>query len=261
MQKDFPDMSPHVHVPYDSFDKYLTFIRTEKLNLELYFGSGSFDRLTNTDIMDLKEKLDYGPQLSIHGPFMDLSPGAVDSMVREVTIQRFSHVLDIAEILNPKVIVFHSGYDKWKYDAKVDIWLKGSLATWKPINERAAALGIKIAIENIFESEPKHLVLLAKEMNSDNFGLCFDTGHFNLFSELPLSEWIGMIKPYLLELHIHDNSRYADQHLAIGDGDFDFETLFKELEGVDCVYTIESHTVEDVKKSLKRIKEYKRMGQ
>ena len=256
MQNGSPEINPHVHVPYDSLDKYLSFINKEKLNLEIYFGSRGFDSLTKYDMIDLKNKLDYDPQLTIHGPFMDLSPGAVDLKVREVTNQRFSDVLDISEVLKPKVIVFHSGYDKWKYDSRVDIWLEGSLETWRPVNDRAVDLGIKIAIENIFEDEPGHLALLAKEMGSDNFGLCFDTGHFNLFSKVPLREWISIIKPYVLELHIHDNSRTADEHLAIGDGDFDFTTLFKELEGTDCVHTIEAHTIQDVKKSLERIKEF-----
>jgi sugar phosphate isomerase/epimerase len=256
VQNGSPEINPHVHVPYDSLDKYLSFINKEKLNLEIYFGSRGFDSLTKYDMIDLKNKLDYDPQLTIHGPFMDLSPGAVDLKVREVTTQRFSDVLNISEVLKPKVIVFHSGYDKWKYDSRVDIWLEGSLETWRPVNDRAVDLGIKIAIENIFEDEPGHLALLAKEMGSDNFGLCFDTGHFNLFSKVPLREWISIIKPYVLELHIHDNSRTADEHLAIGDGDFDFTTLFKELEGIDCVHTIEAHTIRDVKKSLKRIKKF-----
>ncbi|MBI4849963.1 MAG: sugar phosphate isomerase/epimerase [Nitrospirae bacterium] len=249
-------MKPHIHVPYDSLDKYLTFIKNEKLDLEIYFGSRTCDRLTKDDIVALKEKLDYNPALSIHSPFMDLSPGAVDSRVREVTVRRFSDVLDFAEILKPKAIVFHSGYDKWRYDGRVDIWLEGSLETWRPINKRAEAMGVRIAIENIFEDDPENLMVLARGMGSKNFGLCFDTGHFNLFSKLPLQKWLAMIKPYIVELHLHDNSRYADQHLSIGDGDFDFTALFREIQGIDCVYTIEAHTIENVKKSMEKLKTY-----
>jgi sugar phosphate isomerase/epimerase len=247
---------PHVHVPYEMLDRYLSYLKKEKLNLEIYFGSRNFDGLTKDDIIGLKNRLDYNPSLSIHAPFMDLSPGAVDPKVREVTMKRFSFTLDFAEILMPSVIVFHSGYDKWKYDSRVDIWLEGSLQTWRPINRRASDMGIKIAIENIFEDEPEHLRMLVREMSSDNFGICFDTGHFNLFSKLTLREWLGIIKSYIIELHLHDNARYADQHLAIGEGDFDFVTLFKELKGKDCLYTIEAHTVEDVRKSLDRLAEY-----
>jgi len=249
-------MRPHVHVPYDSLDMYLPFIKKEKLNLEIYFGSKSIDSITVKDIDDLNRKLDYHPSLSIHAPFMDLSPGAVDIKVREVTMQRFSEMLSISGKLMPEVVVFHSGYDRWKYDNRMDIWLDGSLETWRPLNRQAEEMGIKIAIENIFEDEPENLRLLSSEINSPNFGICFDTGHFNLFSKLPLAEWIALIKPYIMELHLHDNSRYGDDHLAIGDGDFDFRMLFSELRGSHCVYTIESHTVDDVKKSLKRIGEY-----
>lgn len=248
------EIRPHVHVPYDSLNRYLHFIKNEKLDLEIYFGSRTFDRLTRDDIIRLKHTLNYGPELSIHAPFMDLSPGAVDLKIREVTMERFFDVLDFAEILMPKAIVFHSGYDKWKYDNRVDIWLEGSLETWRPLNKRAYEMGIKIGIENIFEDEPENLYLLAKEMNSDNFGLCFDTGHFNLFSKLPLLKWIEKIKPFIVELHLHDNSRYADHHLAIGEGDFDFATLFSEIKGKDCIYTIEAHTIEDVIKSMDKLK-------
>lgn len=247
---------PHVHVPYDGIDKYLKFIRTEKLNLEIYFGSRQADELDRDDILALKKKLDYGPEISVHAPFMDLSPGAVDSKVREVTIDRFIDVIHHSKILEPNVVVFHSGYDKWKYDKRVDIWLERSMETWQPINDMAADMGIMIAIENIFEEEPGNLKLLMEEMDSKNFGVCFDTGHFNLFSSVSLTEWIDAIRPYIIELHLHDNSRTGDDHLPIGDGTFDFNLLFRMLEGIECVHTLEAHSVKDVKKSLKRFKEY-----
>ncbi|UCD36424.1 MAG: sugar phosphate isomerase/epimerase [Nitrospiraceae bacterium] len=247
---------PYVHIPYDLFDRFLPFFRQEKLNPEIYFGSRSFGTITKSDLLGLKKKLDYPHELTIHAPFMDLSPGAVDPKVREVTLQRFFDTLDIGEILRARVIVFHSGYDKWKYNNRVDIWLEGSLQTWRPVNERAAALGIKIAIENIFEDEPHHLRMLADAMSSGNFGICFDTGHFNLFSRVPLVEWLSVVKPCLKELHLHDNSRRGDEHLPLGEGTFDFETLFEEVRGIDCVYTIEAHSVENAKKSLARLDGY-----
>ncbi len=249
-------IKPHIHLPYEAVGKYLSFIRNERLNLEIYFGSTRFGSLRKKDIEKLKKKLDYNPEFTIHAPFMDLSPGAVDPKVREVTIKRFSDVLDFAEVLKPKVIVFHSGYDKWKYESRVDIWLEGSLKTWRPLNKRAADIGVKLAIENIFEDNPENFRLLMREMDSENFGLCFDTGHFNLFSKVLFLEWLEIIKPYILELHLHDNNGNADHHLAIGDGSFDFRRLFRELQGKDCVYTIEAHTIEDVKKSIERLSLY-----
>jgi sugar phosphate isomerase/epimerase len=249
-------VNPHFHIPYYKIGDYLRFIKEHFLNLEIYFPSSSLDILKESDIIRLQEKLDYHPSLTIHAPFMDLSPGAVDSKVRAITIERFSHVLDIAEILKPKVVVFHSGYEKWKYAMKIDPWLESSMVTWKHLLPRAKKMGMKIAIENIFEDDPTSLTLLMEEMGSQHFGICFDTGHFNLFSQTPLEGWLRQLKPYIIELHLHDNNRNADTHNAIGNGTFDFDTLFSTLNDKNLIYTIEAHTPEDALKSLERLKVY-----
>jgi hypothetical protein len=45
---------------------------------------------------------------------MDLSPGALDSKVKALTVERFTHIVDVAQVLSPEVVVFHSGYEKWR---------------------------------------------------------------------------------------------------------------------------------------------------
>ena len=247
-------VQPHVHVPFHRIEEFLPFIKAKRINLEIFISSDSLDSIDNSHLIGLKEKLDYNPSLTIHAPFMDLSPAAVDSKVRDVTIERFEGVFDIAQVLKPKAIVFHSGYEKWKYALKVDVWLENSLRTWRCFSRRAEDLGVKIVIENIFEDEPTNLRLLMEEMSSEYFGLCFDTGHFNLFSRIPLAEWLVQLKAYILELHLHDNDKSSDAHLAIGDGTFDFDTLFETLDDKELIYTIEGHTKEDVIKSLERLK-------
>lgn len=232
---------------------YLDFIREYKLNFELYLSSSSLDSLRPGAIGELREKFDYNPSISLHAPFMDLSPGAVDTKVRAVTLERFSHIMQIAETLSPRVIVFHSGYEKWKYAHRVDLWLEGSILTWKPLIKKAAALGIRIAIENIFEDEPSNLEALMKELHSRHFGICFDTGHCNLFTNVSLDDWLRVLGPYLFELHLHDNDGSSDQHLPIGEGTFDFRTLFSSLEKRDYLCTIEARTPECVMKSMEKL--------
>lgn len=248
-------LSPHVHIPFEKIDNYLSFIRDYKLNLEIFFQSETIDSITPKDIMELKEKLDYNPALTVHGPFMDLCPGAVDPKVREVTIERFSRTMEIIEPLSPLSVVFHSGYEKWKYGLRTDIWLEGSLRMWQRILDASAGSDIKIAIENIFEDGPLNLRLLMENMGrSERFGLCFDTGHFNLFSKEPLSQWLDALKPYIIELHLHDNKKDFDSHLAVGDGTFDFNGLFTSL-GRMPICTVEAHTPENALKSIERIEE------
>jgi len=248
--------APHVHVPYPMVGDYLPFIREHALNLEIYFSSAVLDALDPTDILKLIGTLEHHPSISIHAPFMDMSPGAVDSKIRTVTFERFSSVMEIARSILPKVVVFHSGYEKWKYAHRVDIWLEASLLTWKPIVEEAAVIGTRIAIENIFEDEPSNLRSLAQELSSEHFGICFDTGHCNLFSTVPLGIWLESLSEHIFELHLHDNDKSFDQHLPIGDGTFDFRTLFSHVGKKECLYTVEARSPENVMKSIERLKEY-----
>lgn len=245
---------PHVHVPYDKIEEHRDFILRHRLDLEIYFNGQSLDSLDAASLDALKSSFAHAPALTFHAPFMDLSPGAVDAKVRAATMERFNKVLDIAEVLAPQCIVFHSGYEKWKYAFNVALWLEKSLATWQPLHERAKGLGVKIAIENIFEDEPSNLRMLMERMDSDTFGICFDAGHCNLFSPLPLTAWLKELKSYIIELHLHDNDKSADQHLPLGDGTIDFITLFSELHDRECIYTIEAHTPERVVKSMDRLK-------
>jgi sugar phosphate isomerase/epimerase len=249
-------INPHVHVPYNRIGTYFDFINEHRINLEIFFTASYLDEIKEHEIVMLLEKLDYKPSITIHAPFMDLSPGAVDTQVREITLKRFTQVFDVTGALTPKVIVFHSGYEKWKYAHNIDMWLEGSLRTWENFLRRAADIGTKIAIENIFEDEPANLRLLMERIGSELCGICFDTGHCNLFSRVPLEEWLRQLEPYIIELHLHDNNKTFDDHLAIGDGSFDFDTLFAILKGKELVYTVEAHTPEDTITSIKRLQKY-----
>jgi len=249
-------IAPQVHVPYHRIGEFLPFLRKHHINLELYFSACTLDALKDSDIKELRNGLDYNPSLTIHSPFMDLSPGAEDLKVRAITLERFSHVFDIAAILTPEVIVFHSGYEKWKYALKVETWIENSMQIWRELVQRASEMGIKIAIENIFEDNPENLRLLMEAIPSEHFGLCFDTGHFHLFSKISLAEWLNQIRSHILEIHLHDNTGKADDHLAIGDGNFDFAALFAELRDITPVYTIEARSKEDVLRSIEQLNKY-----
>ncbi len=249
--------APHVHVPYRKVGEFIGFMKEHRINPEVYFRAGDFTTATGEELRGLVAELDYGPAFTVHAPFMDLCPAAVDPGIRRVTLERFSQTFDAAEALGARAIVFHSGYEKWKYAHNVDIWLEQSFKTWPEFIRRAFSIGATVAIENIFEDEPSNLVSLMRELGSEHFGICFDTGHMNLFSTVPLAEWLDALGEHIVELHLHDNLGDLDAHLPIGDGAFDFDALFKVLKGrEDIVHTIEATSPEDALKSLEALKGY-----
>jgi sugar phosphate isomerase/epimerase len=248
--------APYIRIPYEMVGEHIGLIRKLALNLEVYLSGDVLDTLGPGSMDELKNTLGSDIALTLHAPFMDLSPGAVDSKVRAATMERFSQVFDAARTLRPDAIVFHSGYERWKYALSPEAWLEASMRTWPGFIRRASEMGTRIAMENVFEDEPDNLALLVGELGSGHFGICFDTGHFNLFSRKPLSSWLEALGPHIIELHLHDNDGGFDSHLPIGEGIFDFGELFRALKGRDLIHTIESNTPEHVMKSVESLRKY-----
>ncbi|MBI3600565.1 MAG: sugar phosphate isomerase/epimerase [Nitrospinae bacterium] len=248
----------HIHIPYKYLSAYLPLILENDCNIELFVPASDMDNTPLRELELVKKALNNGTLLTWHAPFMDLSPGAVDEKIRQVTSERIKQAARESLPFNPRLIIVHPGYDDYRFNEQEDKWLKNSLKTWRDIlNEYPDT---NFAVENVFENKPDTLERLIKEMDSRRFGYCFDAGHFNVFSKIPLKEWLARLGSYIAEVHLHDNDGKWDDHFGLGEGNFDFDTLFNFLEGINKqpIFTLEAHTKEGVLKSIeyleKRIK-------
>jgi len=97
----------------------------------------------------------------------------------------------------------------------------------------AKDLGIKLAVENHIDFTSDEILQLLTEVDSDYFGLNFDTGNFLRLLDDPIK---GMEKlaPYVLATHVKDlmpdkNARPTDWHffagVPVGQGLIDNQTL------------------------------------
>ena len=248
-----------VNVPYKMLLEKLDFILENELNPEIYFDNLALDDYREADLMRIHTALkEKGRSVTIHAPFMDLSPGGVDSKVKKATIERLNQAIEVAAIFNPQIIIFHPGYNKWFFDENVALWLENSLTTWRPIVSKVEKLDIPIALENIFEEEPSSLHKLLSTIQSPYFNFCFDTGHFNLFSTVPMKNWFDVLGKYIKEVHLHDNFKKFDDHFPIGDGEINFDLFFQlaKKQGDDIIYTIEPHKLEHLERSLEACRDY-----
>ncbi len=254
----FPGRTVHVHIPYPRIFDSIGFLRENRINPEIFFPSDQLDIIAPADIDRLAAALDWSPTVSIHAPFMDLCPGAVDSKIAAVTLERFLQTIEITAPLKPVCAVFHSGYESWKYAGNTDIWIKKSTAIWRKVLDFAEKTGTKVAIENIVDAEPSHLVRLADEINHPLFGLCLDVGHRELFSKLSPAEWLGLTAPRLFELHLHDNFGTGDDHLPVGDGKIEWRGFFEKLKGLAAqpIHTLEAHSEDDALRALNNLKNF-----
>jgi sugar phosphate isomerase/epimerase len=247
----------HIHIPYPKLKDYLEMLRKRRYDLEIYLSAAVLDQIEKQDLEKLIERLDWGPKLTLHAPFMDMNPGAMDPMVRSVTQVRFRQLLNVAAILKPRAAVFHAAYDRWRYSGRKDIWLENSIDTWQKVMDTATKIGLRVAVENVFDEDPEALQMLIEKIDSPDFGFCFDTGHCNLFSKVTMEQWFESLGRHLVEVHLHDNDGQADSHWALGRGTIDFEKFFSLMHAHSPVpvFTIEAHDKEGIETSLERVKQ------
>lgn len=249
----------HAHVPYARLGEHLEFAIANRINPEVYLPAESLDQIVWEELAAHSDVLkSSGLATTIHSPFMDLNPGAMDSSIRGVTRRRIQQVMKAAELLRPRVIVVHPGFDDLHYGDNRLEWLKNSIDFWREFVPQARELGTVLAVENIFEREPSTLKALLDEIDDPCFRHCFDIGHWNMFTTVTMEEWFSELGSYIAETHIHDNHGQSDDHLPVGEGMIDFARFFRLLTSYapDAVWTIEAHSAERLQRALKNIKHY-----
>ncbi len=228
-----------------------------KVNPEIGLNYCVLDAYTRLDFGGVAQTLTRaGLHSTVHFPFMDLRPGAVDPKVRDVTQRRLIQAAGIAQIFKPSSMVGHASFEDRYYVSSEGDWLKAATKTWGAVINSTEADGPIICLENVYESGPGQIRFLLEALNSPRAGFCLDTGHLNVFSDKPLELWMKTLGRYLREVHLHDNNGKTDEHLPIGAGNFPFQDLFRMLKEMNIrpVFTLEPHREEDFWKTLKNVK-------
>jgi len=247
------------HVPYLQLEAHLPFLLERRINPEVFLSADALDVMVPSQLAATARVLrEEGLCCTIHAPFMDLNPGSLERMLRDATMHRFSQVLEAAQTLQPEVMVFHPGFDRWRYGNALDRWLELSVAAWRKVLDRAREIGTVIAVENIFEEEPSTLKALFEAVDDPIFRHCFDVGHWNLFRKVTMEEWFEVLGGRIAEVHIHDNSGTRDDHAPPGQGAIDFVQFFQLMErwAPDAAYTIEAHSRPHLDSSLEALRPY-----
>jgi sugar phosphate isomerase/epimerase len=240
------------HIPWARIDHHLTGVLDLGLFPEIAIKGPELDSLDQALMQRTAQTLAAtGVRPTVHAPFFDLNPGALDPLIRQVTFQRLSQALSVAGQLHARLVVVHPGVDKWRYPNLDQAWLSQAMAFFPPLIEQAAACDCRLALENIYEESPATLIQLVEGIGSEWFGHCFDAGHWHLFGRQPMAGWLDALGEKLFHLHLHDNHGRSDEHLPVGEGTIDFSPLQEKLRRLDPLpsITLEAHSPEHLRRS------------
>ncbi len=244
-----------VNIPYRMLvEGYLNRFISEGINPEIGFDGVALDEYSIEDFKYTSNMLhENSLKITLHGPFVDLSPGSPDPEIRAVVKRRFRQLLEAVSVFRPLSVVFHTGWDDKRYRYIKDTYLSESKKMWKWMSGEIRQRGSVLVLENVFEKRPEEIMDIYVPLKEYGVRLCFDTGHMMAFGNKDLSGWLRVIGDDIFQLHLHDNMGEADDHFGIGMGKIDFELLFdflKSKKGIKPIITLEPHREEDLLPAL-----------
>lgn len=246
-----------INAPFEQLQAgLLDFIVQYNLQPEIGLEGGCLWSTPKTVFQDLANTLqNHGLPCTLHAPFFDLAPGGIDAKVREVSREKLRLAFELIPVFKPRSIVCHLGYEENKHSYKLEQWLQYSLETWQELVKIAEQNNSLVMFENTYESTPDIHHRLLTEIRSDSLKFCLDTGHLMAYAGTPWQLWLDKLLPWLGQLHLHDNNGLRDDHIAIGQGNFNFTELLNFLREKKSkpLITLEPHSQEDLWLSLKNI--------
>ncbi|GAB4174994.1 MAG: hypothetical protein Kow00108_10080 [Calditrichia bacterium] len=214
-----------------------------EIRLELPdFHVSSFKLRHLKTLMNIKQT--YGVEFSFHASIMDTNVASPNDRVREASFLTISKEIKNLSALGPVNLVVHAG--KLVKQAQMLAGDSEKLLSLKEkIIQRFVQLGdeaeenqITLLIENsppnskklpLIKSAEEHRNFL-EQCNHPAIQAIVDVGHA-MVAHGDIWKHLDCMKPWLKEIHLHNNNGIKDEHLGINRGKIDFMEIIAEFNG------------------------------
>ncbi|MFA6498048.1 MAG: sugar phosphate isomerase/epimerase family protein [Desulfurivibrionaceae bacterium] len=242
-----------INFPFRRLQQELDFVLTHRIQPEIGLEGDTLYTATDAEYRAVAKSLaDAGLRCTLHAPFFDLAPGALDENILAATRSKMGKAFDLIEVFRPAAVVCHLNYEENKHGYKQSAWFKASMETWQELLTKATAHQVPLMLENTYETGPEQHEKILAALDSPLARFCLDVGHVASFAKNSWQDWLPALAPWLGQLHLHDNHGDRDAHLAPGRGSFDFPGLFGYLkeQRLQPLITLEPPTDDDLWESL-----------
>ncbi|KPJ95951.1 MAG: hypothetical protein AMJ53_01725 [Gammaproteobacteria bacterium SG8_11] len=209
-----------------------------------------------------------GLKNTLHTTMYDINLATLNPWLKDANIVCYRKYLDLAEYLESEVIVVHGGQISDDFVNSplrsdfLDLAEKHLCESLTELADYGRKKGVKVALENspprrnetriVFNPETQ--IKIIKQINHPNLGALLDFAHAFLF-KLDLVDYLQKIKPYLFEIHVHNNFGENDEHLGLAKGRIDYAPLLQRDEVQRVPFIMEIASYDEVIATLEWLKE------
>jgi len=190
-----------------------------------------------------------GMAICVHAPFFEINIAAFCQSIREESIRIIESSVDLCHTLGGNVLVVHNGNYTYHFpDATrhnhpaLEIQWQSNIDALKRINSYAKTRGITVCLENIIIDERSidrcyADLLEIKDAVGDSLRFTLDMGHSRLSEGT--AKAIQTLGEAIGHIHLSDNFGEKDDHLPLGEGNYDYSEFIDFLKNFDHIITLE----------------------
>ena len=223
----------------------------EAFEVSCVYPSVDTDNPTQNVIAEARKVIEKsGIEICVHAPFYELNIAAYSRGIREESVRLIKNSIDLCEKLGGKTLIAHTGTYTYKtppggsdaYHTGTKIQQDYNIESLKKINNYANSKGITVCLENIglepnsIDQSFEDLIEIRKSVGS-TLQFTLDLGHARLTEGA--EKGILLLGDNIRHIHLTDNHGEKDDHLTVGDGNYDYSGFIDFLINFPYVITLE----------------------
>ena len=197
------------------------------MGLEL-IGFCTAERMEDEELLASEEvRLRPFGRKSLHAPYYELTPCAIDSLISRVSLHRYRQAVATCMRLGIQRMVVHSGYAPQMYFP--EWFVPKSIEFWREF-VRELPPDFELLLENVLDVRPEYIRDVCDGVNDPRLRICLDVGHANAYSPVPVEAWISMLGGRIAHVHLHNNDGSRDAHAPLCEGRMDIQRILGLLD-------------------------------
>ena len=197
------------------------------MGLEI-IGFCAAERMEDEELIASEEvRLRPYARKSLHAPYYELAPCAIDPLIREVSLKRYRQAVATCMRLGIRRMVVHSGFAPRVYYP--EWFVPRSIEFWRDF-VRELPEDFELLLENVLDVHPEYIRDVCDGVDDPRLRICLDVGHANAYSEVPVEEWVSVLSARIAHVHLHNNDGSRDAHAPLHAGSMDIPRILELLD-------------------------------